>query len=77
MSGLSDYINGSGRVMGGCCQYSPEKSSGFLFPVMEPHQELEQDAQRSVGITIPVSVQKAHGCSTWGYGLVEDTVVLD
>lgn len=68
-------INGSGKVMGCWCQHLPEKCSGFLFPTMEPGQELEQAAQGSVAIIIPVRVQKACGCATWGYGLVVDTVL--
>lgn len=44
---------------------------------MEPGQELGQAAQGNVAITISVGVQKAHGCDTWGYDLVVNTVVLD
>lgn len=69
-------VNGSGRVMGCWCHYLPEKSSGFLFLSWSLDRNWNI-AQGNVAITISVVVQKAHGCDTWGYGLVVDTVVLD
>lgn len=39
-------------------------------------EALEQTAQRSGGMTISGSVQKACGCGTWGCGLLVNTMVL-
>lgn len=44
---------------------SPEEWSG-----------IETGIPGSCRITIPGSVQKVGGCSTWGHGLVENTMAL-